>query len=59
MTVNVHLARSTPKAVEAIGVPVGAKGAVPRTLGLNRAALAAAGFDGKPGETLVVPSATG
>jgi leucyl aminopeptidase len=59
MTVNVHLARSTPKVVEAIGVPVGAKGAVPRSLGLNRPALAAAGFEGKPGQTLVVPSATG
>ena len=59
MTVNVHLARSTPKAVDSIGVPVGTRGAVPRSLGLNRAALAAAGFDGKPGQTLVVPSATG
>ena len=59
MTVNVHLARSTPKAIDSIGVPVGARGAVPRSLGLNRAALTAAGFDGKPGQTLVVPSATG
>ena len=59
MTVNVHLARSAPKAVDSIGVPVGTRGAVPRSLGLSRAALAAAGFDGKPGQTLVVPSATG
>ena len=59
MSVTVHIARSSPKAVEAVGVPVGVKGAVPRSLGLNRAALTAAGFEGKPGQTLVVPSATG
>ena len=59
MTVNVHLARSTPKAVDSIGVPVGTRGVVPRSLGLNRAALTAAGFEGKPGQTLVLPSATG
>ncbi len=34
-------------------------GAVPRSLGLSRAALAAHGFDGKPGQVLVVPTATG
>ena len=59
MSATVHIARSTPKAVESIGVPVGTRGAVPRSLGLNRGALAAAGFDGKVGQTLVLPSATG
>jgi leucyl aminopeptidase len=59
MSVTVHIARSSPKAVEAVGVPVGVKGAVPRSIGLNRAALTAAGFEGKPGQTLVVPAATG
>jgi leucyl aminopeptidase len=59
MSVTVHVVRGTPKAVESIGVPVGTRGAVPRSLGLNRAALTAAGFDGKPGQTLVLPSATG
>ena len=59
MSVTVHIARSSPKAVEAVGVPVGVKGAVPRSIGLSRAALTAAGFEGKPGQTLVVPSATG
>jgi leucyl aminopeptidase len=59
MTVTVHLARSAPKTVESIGVAVGTKGGVPRSLGLNRAALAAAGFEAKPGQTLVLPSATG
>ncbi len=32
---------------------------MPRSLGLNRAALTAAGFDGKAGQTLVLPSANG
>jgi leucyl aminopeptidase len=59
MTVNVHIARSAPKAVDSIGVPVGERGAVPRGLGMNRAALTAAGFEGKPGQTLVLLSATG
>jgi len=59
MTVEVRVARSAPKAVDTIGVPVGTRGTVPRALGLNRAALASHGFEGKPGQTLVVPSATG
>ncbi|MEP7202550.1 MAG: leucyl aminopeptidase [Ilumatobacteraceae bacterium] len=59
MTVNVHLARSAPKAVESIGVAVGERGPVPRILGMNRAALTAAGFEGKPGQALVLPSQTG
>ncbi len=59
MTVNVHLARAAPRTAETIGVPVAASGAVPRSLGLSRAALAAHGFEGKPGQTLLLPSATG
>jgi leucyl aminopeptidase len=59
MSVAVHIVRSTPKTVESVGVPVGTRGVVPRSLGLNRAALTAAGFEGKPGQTLVLPSATG
>jgi len=59
MTVDVRVVRTVPKAVDIVGVPVGTRGAVPRGLGLNRAALAAHGFDGKPGQTLVVPSADG
>jgi leucyl aminopeptidase len=59
MSVTVHIARSTPKAVDSIGVPVGTRGVVPRSLGLNRAALTAAGFEGKAGQTLVLPSANG
>ncbi|MGZ4790437.1 MAG: leucyl aminopeptidase [Ilumatobacteraceae bacterium] len=59
MTVNVHIARATPRTAETVGVPVAASGAVPRNLGLNRAALVAHGFEGKPGQTLVLPSANG
>ena len=59
MTVNVHIARNAPKGVDSIGVPVGERGALPRSLGMNRAALTAAGFEGKSGQTLVLPSATG
>ncbi|MEQ1700049.1 MAG: leucyl aminopeptidase [Ilumatobacteraceae bacterium] len=59
MTVTVLLSRTSPKNVDAVGVPVATTGAVPRSLGLNRAALAAIGFEGKLGQTLVVPSGTG
>ncbi len=59
MSASLNIVRSTPKGVDSIGVPVGTRGAVPRSLGLNRAALTAAGFDGKAGQTLVLPSATG
>src|SRR3954452_14315699 len=59
MTVDVHVARTVPKVVDPVGVPVGTRGPVPRGLGLNRAALTAHGFEGKPGQTLVVPTAVG
>src|SRR3954451_13903989 len=59
MTADVRVARTLPKVVDAVGVPVGTRGPVPRGLGLNRAALTAHGFEGKPGQTLVVPTAVG
>ena len=59
MTATVQIARSAPKTADAVGVPVGTSGAVPRSLGLSRAALASHGFEGKVGQTLVVPSASG
>ncbi len=59
MAVNVDLVKTTPKAVDVVGVPVAVTGAVSRALGLTRAALAAHGFEGKPGQTLVLPAATG
>ena len=59
MTVSVVLARSVPTKADAVGVPVATTGLVPRSLGLSRAALEKAGFDGTVGQTLVIPSATG
>ncbi len=53
--VTVAVARSAPASADAVGVPVGVKGAVPRQLGLDRASLTASGFDGKVGQTVVVP----
>jgi leucyl aminopeptidase len=58
-TVEVSTARSAPSATEVIGWAVGTSGAVPRQLGLNRAALKAEGFTGSLGQTLVVPRADG
>jgi leucyl aminopeptidase len=50
--------------LDAVGVTLSvealsAEGDVPAVLGLGRDALAAAGFSGKAGETLVIPQATG
>ncbi len=59
MSLGVDIARTAPRSVEAIGIPVATEGAVPRSLGMSRAALAANGFEGKPGQTLVLPSGTG
>jgi len=55
----VSVARSIPSDVELVAVGVAASGAVPRQLGLNRSTLDAYGFDGKVGQTLVVPSNDG
>ena len=59
MTVTVKITRTVPKQVDAVGVPVGTSGAVARSLGLSRSALAAHGFEGKVGQTLLVPAAAG
>jgi len=59
MTATVSVVRTTPKHATAVGVPVAASGPVPRSLGLGRAALAAHGFEGKAGQVLVVPAASG
>ncbi len=52
-------AAATPEAATAIGVPVGTEGVAPAQLGVARARLAAAGFDGSIGSTLVVPTTDG
>src|SRR4051812_30308672 len=57
--VNVAAVRTVPRTAEAIGLAVGPSGAVPRQLGLNRAALEAHGFTGKVGSTLVLPNGGG
>ena len=51
--------RSVPTGVGAVGVAVGAKGAIPKSIGLDRATMASAGFEGKVGQTLVVPQRSG
>jgi leucyl aminopeptidase len=58
-SVNVSVVRSAPRIADVIGLAVGPSGAVPRQLGLNRAALEANGFTGKLGSTLVVPRGDG
>jgi leucyl aminopeptidase len=57
--VSVGVARAVPSDAGVLGVPVGVDGTVPRHLGLDRASLKAAGFDGKVGQTLVVPRRSG
>lgn len=60
--IDVEVVRSLPRTGDAgvaIGLPVGAEGPAPRQLGLSRAALAAHGFEGKPGQTLVLPAPDG
>jgi leucyl aminopeptidase len=53
--IKVGIARAAPTSATAVGVAVGSKGAVPRQLGFDREALLAAGFEGKLGQTLVIP----
>lgn len=57
--VNVSVAKSAPKSATAVAYAVATKGAVARQLGLNRAGLEANKFEGKVGQSLAVPSATG
>jgi leucyl aminopeptidase len=59
MTISFDVAPRTPKGADALGVPVHTQGPVPRTLGLNRAALASLGFEGKVGETHALVGAEG
>ena len=56
---HVGVARSAPADADVVGYAVGERGAVPRQLGLDRATLTAAGFEGKVGQTLVVPRKDG
>ena len=56
---TVSTVRSVPKGVDAVGLAVGASGAVPRQLGLNRSAMETLGFTAKVGQTLLVPAKEG
>ncbi len=57
--VQIGIAPVAPKSATAIGVPVGARGGVGETLGVDRKQLKAAGFDATVGSTVVVPGAGG
>jgi leucyl aminopeptidase len=56
---HISVMQSVPVSATALVVPVTASGALPNELGLTRDALTAAGFDGKPGQTLVLPRTDG
>ena len=56
---NVRVVRSAPRTADALGLAVGTSGAVPRQIGLTRAALEESGFTGGVGQTLVVPAKDG
>lgn len=62
MPIQVTTARALPRSSRdelAVGYPVGTSGPVPKALGLSRAALAESGFEGKIGQSLVIPAASG
>ena len=52
---KISAAKTIPKNAGGIGFPVGVDGDVPKELGLDRATLEAAGFEGKIGQSLVIP----
>jgi leucyl aminopeptidase len=56
---RLEAAAAAPPDAGALGVPVPAGGEVPAEVGLDRDRLAAAGFTGAAGTTLVVPSPSG
>jgi leucyl aminopeptidase len=53
--VTYKVARTTPPAAVAVGIPVPSSGAVPRGAGCTREMLAALGFTGEVATTLVLP----
>jgi leucyl aminopeptidase len=52
---RIDVAKTVPATAGAVGIPVGVDGAVPKELGLDRATLAAAGFEGELGQSLIIP----
>ncbi len=59
MAAAVEIVKSLPRTVDVLGVPVATSGPVARSLGMTRAVLSGHGFEGKVGQTLVLPAATG
>ena len=57
--VVIDVAKAIPSRSTAIGIPVGENGAVPKEIGVDRAKLNAAGFEGKVGQTLAIPQPDG
>jgi leucyl aminopeptidase len=56
---KVSVSKAVPADAGAVGIPVGTDGPVPRDVGLDRAALTLAGFDGSIGQALMIPKADG
>ena len=54
---RISVSKTVPRNAGGIGIPVGVDGDVPKDLGLDRATLEAAGFEGKIGQSLVIPRA--
>ena len=59
MTFAVVSARSIPRSADLVAIAVGTTGPVGRQIGLSRSALLANGFEGKVGQTLIVPKSDG
>ena len=59
MPITFATARNAPRDIEVLGVPVFSEGPVPRSAGLSRKSLSALGFEGKAGQTSVIPQASG
>jgi leucyl aminopeptidase len=56
---KIVVAKTAPNTASAIGLAIASDGELPRELGLDRAALASAGFEGKVGDVQVLPQAKG
>ena len=54
---KISVSKTIPKDAGGIGIPVGVDGEVPKELGLDRATLEAAGFEGQIGQSLIIPRA--
>jgi leucyl aminopeptidase len=59
MPIAFSTARNAPRSADVVGIGVFTDGPVPRSLGTNRAALGALGFEGKLGQTALVPAPMG